>query len=108
VDALSRRHLLLFQLDACILGFKHLKGLYASDKEFGEIFATCLKHPKDDLLIHDGHLFKGTCLCVPKSGTREILVHEVHGGSLAGHYDGNKTLIMFEELYYCPGMSKTV
>ena len=28
VDALSRRHLLLFQLDACILGFEHLKALY--------------------------------------------------------------------------------
>jgi len=28
VDALSRKHLLLFQLDACILGFDHRKSFY--------------------------------------------------------------------------------
>jgi len=99
-DPLSRRHILLFQFDACILGFEHLKGLYAIDEEFGELFAACLKHPKDDFLIHDGYLFKGTRLCVPKSGTRELIVREVHGGSLAGHYGENKTLIMLREHYY--------
>jgi len=34
-DALSRRHLLLFQLGACVLGFEHLRELYADDKGFG-------------------------------------------------------------------------
>jgi len=37
-DALSIRHLLLFQLDACILGFKHLKALYENDEDFGVIY----------------------------------------------------------------------
>jgi len=36
-DALSRRHLLLFQLDACVLGFEHLKALYENDEDCGVI-----------------------------------------------------------------------
>jgi len=50
-DALSRRYLLLFQLDACILGFEHLKCLYVEDQDFGEIYSACEKHPKGDFLI---------------------------------------------------------
>jgi len=37
-DALSHRHLLLFQLDSCVLGFEHLKSLYATDEDFGELY----------------------------------------------------------------------
>jgi len=37
-DALSRRHLLLFQLDTCVLGFEHLKSLYVADENFGELY----------------------------------------------------------------------
>ena len=59
-DAFSRQHLLLFQLDACISGFEHLKGLYASDEDFGELYDACLKNPKDEFLIYDEYLFKGT------------------------------------------------
>ena len=72
-DALSQRHILLFQLDICVLGFKHLKSLYAGDEDFGELYATCLRHPKDDFLIQDGYLFKSKKLCILKCGTRELL-----------------------------------
>jgi len=107
-DALSRRHLLLFQLDSCVLGFEHLKSLYATDEDFGELYTTCQRHPKDDFMIQDGYLFKGTKLCIPKVGTRELLIREVHSGSLAGHYGETKTLSMLQEHYYWPGMSKDV
>jgi len=46
VDALSRRYLLLFQFDACILGFEHLKVLYDNDEDFGALYAECSKRPK--------------------------------------------------------------
>ena len=42
-DALSRRHLRLFQLYACILGFEHLKSLYAKDEDAGEFYITYQK-----------------------------------------------------------------
>ena len=58
-DALSRRHLLLFYMDACVLGFEHLKSLYASDEYFGELYSACLMCPKDDYLIQDGYYFSG-------------------------------------------------
>jgi len=46
-DALSGRYLLLFQVDGCVLGFVHLKCLYADDEDFGELFSVCQKHPKE-------------------------------------------------------------
>jgi len=98
----------LFQLDACVLGFELLEALYAEDEDFGELFAECLKYPKGDFLIQEGFLFKGTRLCVPRCSTRELLIREVHGGSLAGHYGENKTLIMLREHYYWPGIEKDV
>ena len=90
-DALSRRHLLLFQLDSCVLGFEHLKFLYTTDEDFRELYVTSQRHPKDDFMIQDGYLFKGTKLCIPKSGTRELLIQAVHSGLLASHYGENKT-----------------
>jgi len=49
----------LFQLDAYLLGFGHVKALYAEDEEFGELIAECSKHLKGDFLIQEGFLFKG-------------------------------------------------
>ena len=100
VDALSRRYLLLFQLDACVLGFEHLKSLCAEDRDFGELFNESKRHPKGEFLVQEGYLFKGTRLCVPNCGTRELLIREIHGGSLADHFGEKKTLIMLKEHYF--------
>jgi len=53
-----------------------------------------------DFLIQHGYHSKGARLCVPKCGTREVLVREVHGGSLAGHYEENRTSIVLKEHYF--------
>jgi len=82
--------------------------LYVEDEDFGELFAEYSKHPKGDFLIQEGSLFEDTWLCVPRCSTRELLISDVHGGSLAGHYGENKTLIMLREYYYWPGMEKDV
>jgi len=47
-------------------------------------------------------------LCVPKCSTRELLIREVHSGSLAGHFGESKTLTMLREHYYWPGMEKDI
>ena len=57
-NALSRRHLLLFQLDSCVLGFEHLKSLYATDEDFGELHSDCQRHPKGDFILQDGTFLK--------------------------------------------------
>jgi len=59
----------LFQLDACILGFKHLKSLYGDEEDFNEIYNEHQRHPKGDCLLQEGYLFKGMWLCIPKCGT---------------------------------------
>jgi len=100
--------LLFFQLNACILGFKHLKAHYKKGEDFGVIYEECCRHPKGDLLIQEGYLFKGARLCVPKCGTIELLVREVYGGSLADHYGENKTSPVLKELYYWPSVDKDV
>ena len=99
-DALSRMYILVFQLDACVLGFEHLKALHEKDEDFEELYAECSKHPKGDFLSWEGFLFKGTRLCVPRYSTRELLIREVHGGSLAEHYGENKTVTMLREHYF--------
>ena len=62
-----------------------------NDKDFGELFFACQKHRKGDFLVQEGFLLKGTRLCIPKCTTHELLIKEVHGGSLGGHYGENKT-----------------
>jgi len=41
----------LFQMDALILGFEHLKSLYAKDEDLGDLYYVCLKHPKGGFLV---------------------------------------------------------
>jgi len=58
--------------------------------------------------FQEGFLFKGACLCIPKCSTQELLIREVHGGSLAGHYGETKTLTISKEHYYWPRLHKDV
>ena len=86
-DALSRRNYLLTVLEAKILGFEILKEHYPNDEEFKELLTT----PTGMFSVHDGFLFKANKLCVPKCSIRELLVREVHGGGIAGHFGVHKT-----------------
>jgi hypothetical protein len=56
----------------------------------------------------DGYLFKESCLCVPLSSMRELLVREAHGGRLMGHFGFTKTLDVLHEHFYRPKMKKDV
>jgi len=81
--------------------------LYVEDEDFGELYVDCSKHHKGDFFIQVGFLFKDTRLCIPRCSTRELLIREVHGGSLASNYGENKTLTMLRE-HYVPAMEKDV
>ncbi|XP_073120524.1 uncharacterized protein [Henckelia pumila] len=93
-DALSRRYVLLTTLDSKFLGFEYVKALYVSDVDFGEIYVSCMRGPKDKFYLHDGYLFKDDKLCIPKSSIRELLVRKSHSGGLMGHFGVAKTYQM--------------
>ncbi|XP_057248330.1 uncharacterized protein LOC130590280 [Beta vulgaris subsp. vulgaris] len=76
------------------IGFEHLKEYYKDDEEFSSMVAA----PKGMFVLQDGFLFKGNKLCVPKCGVRELLVREVHGGGVAGHFGIQKTLDTLSEI----------
>ena len=77
----------MFQLDASLIDFEHLKFIYVGGKNFGELFQECQRRPKGEFQIQQGYLFKGTGLCVPNCGIRELLIREVYRGSLPSHFD---------------------
>ena len=89
-DALSRRYTLLSTLTTKLLGFEHLKEMYACDPDFSDVFVNCERSGKEGFYRHDGFLFKGSRLCIPQSSIRELLVREAHSGGLMGHFGVQK------------------
>ena len=88
-DALSRRQLLLIEIQIEVVGFKELSNLYLEDPDFGEAWKACTKPIRIDMkkwldfIIQDGMLFKGSQLCISIRSIRENLIKEKHSGGLA-------------------------
>ena len=59
-------------------------------------------------MVQEGYLFKGTSLCIPTCGSRELLIREIHGSPLIGHFGESKTLTMLREHCFWPGISKDI
>ena len=103
-DALSRRYALLTLLDSRVLGFELMRSCYDVDDEMKICMKNCGKTGYDDFVVHDGYLFKGNKLCVPKGSFRELIMREAHSGALAGHFGVTKTLGIIKEYFYWPKM----
>ena len=108
VDALSKRHNLLAILETRMIGFEMIKEQYDGDPDFHDLYIACLKEPQKTFHIQQGFLFKCNRLCIPKTSLRQLLVKEVHEGSLGGHFGIQKTLDMLGEHFYWPKMLRTV
>jgi len=108
-DALSRRYVLLNQLEAKVPGLESLKELYCTDHVFSEPYAKC-KDGKgwERYHVHDGFLFRANKLCVPTSSVRPLLLQESHAGGLMGHFGREKTLELLADHFYWPKMRKDV
>jgi hypothetical protein len=74
-DALSRRNVLLNQLEVKVFGLENLKEMYNDDPEFSEPYNHC-KDGKgwEKYHIHNGFLFRANKLCVPNSSIRLLLL----------------------------------
>src|SRR5215203_3060375 len=108
-DALSRKNMLLTQLDVKIPGLEILCDLYATDHDFAEPYRLCaLGKAWEKYHIHDGFLFRANKLCVPESSVRLLLLQESHAGGLMGHFGREKTLLMLADHFYWPKMRRDV
>ncbi|XP_071709110.1 uncharacterized protein [Rutidosis leptorrhynchoides] len=107
-DALSRRYTLLSILEARVLRFSFVKELYEAGPDFAPILNCSPAEFKRDYVEHDGFLFKGSRLCIPKDSIRELLIRKARGGGLAGYFRINKTLEILNEHFYWPCMDKDV
>jgi hypothetical protein len=108
-DALSRKSVLLNQLEVKVLGLQSLKDMYKNDPEFSEPYSHC-KDGKgwEKYHIHDGFLFRANKLCVPNSSVRLLLLQESHGGGLTGHFGQKKTHELLQDHFYWPKMRRDI
>lgn len=100
VDALSRRHTLLATLETNMHAFEYIKEFYVHDGNFSKMYVACENMAHGGFFRQDGYLFRGKCLCVPKSSLCELLIKETHKGELMGHFRVQKTLDMLHEHFY--------
>ncbi|GKE39459.1 hypothetical protein Tco_1462864 [Tanacetum coccineum] len=56
--------------------------------------ADALSRRAELLVTIDGYLFFDNRLCIPRTSLRELLIKELHGGGLGGHFSHDKTLAM--------------
>lgn len=81
-DALSRRYTMLSQLDFKIFGLETIKDILLNCREG----RTCNK-----FVINEGFVFRANKLCIPDSSVLLLLLQEVHGRGLMGHFGVKKT-----------------
>ena len=107
-DALWRRHSLLTQLDARLLGFELVKELYFNDLDFSDIYSSCGSATQGKFYILDGFLFYLNWLCIPNCSICSLLVRKAHGGGLIGHFGVAKMLAILQEHFHWPRMKRDV
>ena len=82
------------------MGFDLLKRDHPSSKDFNIICVDLVARQHVEYLdfsLHDGYLFKGTCLCLPNTSIHEEVIRELHSGGAAGHFERVKTITMVED-----------
>ncbi|GJW14801.1 reverse transcriptase domain-containing protein [Tanacetum coccineum] len=106
---LSRKTTLLVSISNEVLGFDSIKELYASDKDFGNIWMELeTKQHQGEFILLDGYLFKGNRLCIPKTSLRIQLIKEVHVGGLSDLLGRDKTIASIESRFYWPQLKRDV
>jgi hypothetical protein len=108
-DAVSRRYAMLTQLDYHIFGLETLKEQYANDVECKDVMEYCKeRHTWNKYMLHDGFLFRANCLCILVGSVRLLLLQEVHGDRLMGHFGAKKTEEVLSTHFFWPKMRRDV
>ena len=96
--------MLLTTLDAKLLGFEHIKELYAHDYDFSNIYNAYEKVAFYKFYRHNWYLFRLNKHCVPKCSLYLMLICKVYEGGLMGHFSIAKTLDILQEHFFWPNM----
>ncbi|WVZ63729.1 hypothetical protein U9M48_013337 [Paspalum notatum var. saurae] len=108
-DALSRKCVLITQLDIKVLGLESIKTLYAVDADFKKPFCRCIDGKGwDKYYVHDGFLIRTNKICILACSTCHVLLQEAHVGGLAGHFGVKKTLDMLSDHFFWPHMRRDI
>ena len=100
--------MLLTTLDAKLLGFEHIKELYAHDHDFSSVYNTCEKAAFDKFYRYNGYLFRVNKLYVPKCSLLLLLIYEAYEGGLIGHFGITKALDVLHEHFFWPNMKSNI
>jgi RNase H-like domain found in reverse transcriptase/Reverse transcriptase (RNA-dependent DNA polymerase)/Integrase zinc binding domain/Integrase core domain len=104
-DALSRRHALVAAMTVHTLGFEHIRKTIREDEQFKTIIEAVESRIRNDYSMHDGYLFRGSCLCIPNTSLRILIIQELQQ---QGHFGQEKTTWLIKERFYWPGIDKDV
>ena len=108
-DALSCKRMLLTQLELNVVGFDHIKHLYANDPTFATPYAKCLTHTSwERYYIKNDYLMRANKLCIPESSLHLLLLQEAHAGGLMGHFGCDKKFVTLSKNYFWPKMFRDV
>lgn len=102
---------MLNALSVDITCFSDLPAMYKTDQYFKHIHEqlyTGTKTLDTGYCLHEGYLFKGTKLCIPRTSIREFIIRELHSGGLAGHFGRDKTISLVEDRFYWPQIKRDV
>jgi hypothetical protein len=110
-DALSRRPHLLHVFSAHTTGLEDIQTQYMDDDDFGTIWSNLkskITITGGNYSLRDEYLYFGTRLCIPRGSLRELIITELHGGGLAGHFGYDKTFALVADRFYWPRLRKDV
>jgi len=73
--------------------------------DFKDVLLNCKEgHTWNKFVINDGFVFRANHLCIPAGSVRLLLLQEVHGGGLMGHFGAKKTLDILATHFFWPHM----
>ena len=100
---------MLSQLDFRIFVLETIKEQYVHDDDFKDIFQNCKGGKSwNKFVVNDGFLFRANKLCILASSVRLLLLQEVHGGGLMGHFGVKKMEDVLTDHFYWPKLRRNV
>ena len=76
--SLQARYVLISIFKPKLLGFEHIKELYANGHDFSVEYQACEQTVIDKYFRLDGYLFRENKLCIRNCSLRDLLVRESH------------------------------